>query len=141
MAQSVVEQKGNGELDALTLTSHDCLVYQRAVAAVKPTGRPLDMAAHDYAEAVKLLGNDSLVEAVKFYLANRAKRIEHRTVDDFVTELLESKQRNGRSKHTIKELRSRLTRFAKSFRCQIHTIEPFEIQRFVNGLSSKHGRS
>jgi len=38
LAQSVVEQKGNGELDVLTLSSRDCLVYQRAVAAVKPTG-------------------------------------------------------------------------------------------------------
>lgn len=137
LALSVVQQKGNGELDALTLTSHDCLVYQRAVAAVKPTGRPLDLAAHDYAEAVKLLGNGSLLEAVQFFLANRAKQIAHRTVEEVVTELLESKVRNGRSKHTIKELRSRLTRFSKSFRCPIHTIEPSDIQRFLSGLKVK----
>lgn len=33
LALSAVEQKGTGELDALTLTNHDCLIYQRAVAS------------------------------------------------------------------------------------------------------------
>ena len=71
LAQSVVEQKGNGDLDVLTLNNRDCYMYLRAAEAVKATGRPLDLIAHDYAEAMKLLGNDSLLEAVKFYVANR----------------------------------------------------------------------
>ncbi|MCW5556076.1 MAG: hypothetical protein KIS67_28460 [Verrucomicrobiae bacterium] len=134
LALSVVEQKGNGELDVLTLTSQDCLLYRRAVAAVKPTGRPLDMAAHDYAEAVKLLGPDSLVEAVRFYLANRTQKLLSRTVEEVVTELLEIKRTNGRSRLYLIDLRLRLTRFAESFRCPIHTVEPTDIQRFLNGL-------
>jgi len=91
LAQSVVEQKGNGELDILTLGNQDCYVYLREVEAVKPTGRPLDLIAHDYAEAVKLLGNDSLVEVVKFYLANRTRQVKARTVEEALTELLENK--------------------------------------------------
>lgn len=112
LALSVLEQKGNGELDVLTLNSQDCLLYRRAVAAVKPTGRPLDMAAHDYAEAVKLLGPDSLIEAVKFYLANRTQKLVSRTVEEVVTELLENKRTNGRSRLYLIDLRLRLTRFS-----------------------------
>jgi integrase len=137
LAQAVVEQKGSGELDVLTLTSHDCLVYQRADAAVKPTGRPLDLIALEYAEAVKLLGNESLIEAVKFYLANRTQKVTAHTVEEVVKELLENKQRNGRSKLYLTDLRLRLVRFAKSFRCPIHTVEPADLQRFLNGLKMK----
>jgi len=137
LAQSVVEQKGNGELDILTLGNRDCYVYLRAVEAVKATGRPLDLIAHEYAEAVKLLGNDSLIEAVKFYLANRTRQLIGRGVEAVVTESLENKKRNGRSKLTVTDLRLRLTRFFKSFRCPIHTVEPADIQRFLNGLKMK----
>lgn len=137
LAMSAVEQKGTGELDALTLTNHDCLLYRRAEAVVKPTGRPLDMAALDYAEAAKLLGDDSLIEAVKFYLANKTKQVESRTVEQVFQELLENKKRNGRSKLYLTDLRLRLTRVAKAFRCPIHTVEPADIQRFLNGLKMK----
>src|SRR5258706_5570455 len=105
LAQSVVEQKGNGELDILTLGNRDCYVYLRAVEAVKATGRPLDLIAHEYADAMKLLGNDSLIEAVKFYLANRTQQVKTRTVEEVVTELLENKKRNGRSKLYLTDLR------------------------------------
>lgn len=140
LAQSVVEQKSNGELDILTLDNRDCYVYLRAAEAVKATGRPLDLIAHDYAEAMKLLGNDSLIEAVKFYLANRVRQVQARTVEEVLAELLENKRDNGRSKLYLADLRLRLTRFAKSFQCLIHTVEPGEIQRFLNGLKMK-GRS
>jgi hypothetical protein len=134
LALSVVEQKANGELDALTLSSQDCLVYRRAVEALKSTGRPLDLVAHEYVQAGGLLGNDSLVEAVKFYVANRTCQVKALKVEEVVAELLENKQRNGRSKLYLTDLKLRLTRFAKSFQCPIHTVEPTEIQRFLNGL-------
>lgn len=49
---------------------------------------------------------------MKFYLANRVKQMERRTVEEVVTELVDSKVRSGRSKYTIEELRCRLTRFS-----------------------------
>ncbi|MBE0541674.1 MAG: site-specific integrase [Verrucomicrobia bacterium] len=134
LALSLVERKATGDLDALVLSNQDCLVYRRSVEAVKPTGRPLDLAAHEYAQAVKLLGNDSLVEAVKFYLANQTRQVKSRTVEEVVTELLDNKKRNGRSKLYLTDLRLRLTRFAQAFRCPIHTVEPTDIQRYLNGL-------
>jgi len=140
LALSVVGQKANGELDILSLSNQDAYVYLRAAEAVKATGRPLDLIAHDYAEAMKLLGNDSLIDAVKFYLANRTRQVKARTVEEVLTELLDNKRQNGRSKLYLTDLKLRLSRFAKSFRCPIHTVEPAEIQRFLNGLKMK-GRS
>jgi integrase len=130
----VVEQKANGDMDVLTLGDKDRLIYLRAVEAVKPTGRPLDLVAHDYAHAIQLLGDNSLVDVVKFYLANRTRHVKSQTVEQVVSELLDNKRQNGRSELYVNDLRLRLARFAKAFRCPIHTVEPVDIQRFLNGL-------
>ena len=134
LALSVVERKASGELDMLTLSDRDCHVYLRALEAIKPTGRPLDLAIHEYAQATKLLGDESVLEAVKFYLVNRTRQVKTRTVQEVVTELLDNKQRNERSKLYLTDLKLRLTRFAEVFRCPIHTVEPTDIQQFLNGL-------
>ncbi len=134
LALSVVKQKGRGEQDVLTLRDRDCFVYSRAIEAVKPTGRPLDLVAHDYAEAAKLLAGESLLDAVKFFMANRTRRVQSRTTGEVVTELLETKQQNGRSNLYLKDLKLRLSRFAKTFRCPINSVEPVDIQRFLNSL-------
>lgn len=134
LALSIVEKKAHGRLDDTPLSREQSLVFRRAAETVKPTGRPLDLVAHEYAQAVKLLGEESLVEAVKFYLANRTRAVKSRTVQEVVTELRENKQTNGRSKLYLTDLKLRLDRFATSFKCPIHTVEPAEIQRFLNNL-------
>ncbi len=123
LALSVVEQKGTGDLDVLTLGDKDRLIYLRAVEAVKPTGRPLDLIAYDYAHAIKLLGDNSLVDVVKFYLANRTRQVKSQTVEQVVSELLDNKRQNGRSKLYVTDLRLRLARFVPSYEPEVLSAE------------------
>jgi hypothetical protein len=67
-AEMVATKLSTGELDVLTLTSNDRFAYVRAVQALKPTGVPLEIAALQFAEAVKVLEGGSLLEAARFTL-------------------------------------------------------------------------
>ena len=44
-----------GEVKALVLSNDDKVVYLRALKALKSTGTALDLAAHQFAESVKVL--------------------------------------------------------------------------------------
>lgn len=52
-----------GEVNVLSLSSHDRLAYVRAMQALKPTGVPLEMAAMQFAQAQSLLEGGSLLAA------------------------------------------------------------------------------
>ena len=45
-----------GEVKSLVLSNDDKVVYLRALKALKPSGTALDLAAHQFAESVKVLG-------------------------------------------------------------------------------------
>ena len=45
-----------GEVKSLVLSNDDKVVYLRALKALKPTGTALDLAAHQFAALVKVLG-------------------------------------------------------------------------------------
>ena len=47
-----------GEVKSLVLSNDDKVVYLRALNALKPTGTALDVAAHLFAELVKVLGGE-----------------------------------------------------------------------------------
>ena len=102
-----------GELDVLTLTSHDRLSYVRAIEALKATGVPLEMAAMQFAEAHKLLEGGSLLEAVRFYLKQNPHRLPKKLVPELVEDLLLAKQADGMSAVYLKDLKGRLGRFAR----------------------------
>jgi exonuclease VII small subunit len=70
-AKAAAENLAQGELDVLTLRSDDRLSYVRALKSLEPTGVSLERAASDYAEAHKLLGAESLIDAVRFYVQHR----------------------------------------------------------------------
>src|SRR6266536_5929227 len=55
-----------GEVKSLVLSNDDKVVYLRALKALKPTGTALDLAAHQFAALVKVLGGASLIEAARY---------------------------------------------------------------------------
>jgi hypothetical protein len=57
-----------GDQDALQLRSADRAAYLRATQLLRPTEVPLESAIAQFVEATRLLGNHSLVEAVRFYV-------------------------------------------------------------------------
>ncbi len=129
-----------GEMDVLHLTSEDRLAYVRALGMLQELNTPLEMAVMQFAEAAKILEGGSLVEAARFYAKQHRRKLAVRTVEQVVAEMLEAKRAEGMSAVYVKELRSRLNRFAKQFRSPISMVLAAEVQDYVNGLQSG-GRS
>jgi integrase len=134
LALLTVAKMAQGELDVLTLRDQDRMIYLRATETLAPTGRPLDAAAAEYAQAVKLLNGEPLLDAVRGYLANRTRPVQPKAVAAVVDELLKSKRNNGRAKLYLTDLRLRLSRFADAFHCPLGSIGPVEIEQFLNSL-------
>jgi integrase len=133
-AAAKAAQMARGDLDAVQLTGRDRLTYGRALDAVKPFGAPLDAAAIEYAEAKKLLGGHSLVEAARFYMRHHGKGIAAKPVAEAVTEFRQSKADAGRSDLYLKDIAYRLRSFAKAFHCEVRQLAPQDVSDFLTGL-------
>jgi hypothetical protein len=138
-AKKKVESLATGNLAALTLTNEDQLVYVRARSAADSVGVPLDIAAREFAEAKKLLGTDSRLEAVRIYLKSH-RVLQSKTVQEAVDEFLHEKEalcKRPVSEVYVKDLRLRLGRFADAFHCEIRSVGPEEMRNFLNALKVK----
>lgn len=129
-----------GEMDVLQLTSADRTAYVRAMEMLKALGTPLELAVMQFVEATKLLEGASLVEAARFYIRHHSAKAPRRKVQEVVTELLEAKRADGLSEVYVKDLTTRLNRFAEAFQCPIQMVLSAEIQDYLRGLKFS-GRS
>jgi integrase len=125
---------GNGELEALKLKGHDRTDYIRAMQKLrewKPEAN-LNFAVSDYVAAVtRLPENTSLKEAVDFYVKRHPTGLPSKTVQDVVDELVDAKEKAGRSEIYTKELRRRLGHFADAFSVRISMVSGKHIEDFI----------
>jgi hypothetical protein len=136
-AETVANKLSTGEVNVLTLTSHDRLAYIRAIEALKPTGVPLEMVAMQFAEAHTLLEGGSLLEAARFYLKQNPHRLPKKLVPDIVAEMVKAKEADKMSVVYVKDLKGRLGRFAAKFPGAISFVTSAEIEDFLRGLKGK----
>ncbi|MBI1178405.1 tyrosine-type recombinase/integrase [bacterium] len=137
-AHTVATKLSQGELNVLELKNEDRLAYVRAMAALQPAGIPLEIAAIDYAEAIKILeGSASVVEAARYFAKLHPSRMPRKTVSDVVTELLDAKEADGVSDVYLKDLRSRLTKVGEKFPGQIALVTTGEVEEFLRTLTVK----
>jgi integrase len=124
-----------GDIEVLQLTNKDRSSYLHALAEIKPSGRSLELAATEYAEAVKLLGSrTSLVEAVRFYVRHHPTSLPAKSVSDVVDELIAAKRADGLSLRHLSDLDSRLGRFARECPGKLAGLTSKELQAWLNGL-------
>jgi integrase len=103
-AQSAARSIANGELDVLTLRSDDRLAYIRSIEALKPTGVGIERATREFAEAHGMLGGDSLVDAVRFYIKRKPSAFATKNVAEVAAELLQQKKEKGRCEDYLKDM-------------------------------------
>jgi hypothetical protein len=73
------------------------VVYLRALKALKSTGTALDLAAHQFADSVKVLGGASLLEATRYYIRRHPTKLPRKTVQEVVDEFIDSRRQEERS--------------------------------------------
>lgn len=135
-ARAKAQMLQTGELQALTLTDKDKAAYVAALESLRPTGKRLEIATAEYADAVKTLnGSGTLADAISFYLRLHPKEVPQKLVTDLVSEMSEAKRADGASQLYLKDLRLRLAQFASRFNGFIGNITSSEIDDWLRGLA------
>ena len=125
----------SGDIAVLKLSNQDHSAYVHAVAKIRPTGRSLESAATEIAEAVKMLGNrTSLVEAVRFYVKHHPTSLPKKTVREVVEEMIAAKKADGMSARYVSDLESRLGRFARECPGLLSEMTSKDLKDWLNGL-------
>jgi hypothetical protein len=83
-----------------------------------------------------VLGNNSLVEAVRFYVRRNPITLPRKTVREVADAFLADKQAKGKGDRYLSDLPSRCSKFANSFKCGIADITAAQIEKFLISLKS-----
>ena len=136
-AQVKAGQLAKGETEAARMSSADAASLARARELL--SGRPVEVAAGEYADAVRQLGAVPLREAVQFYVRRHAGASSI-SVGDAVRDCLAAKGASGLSPVWLRDLRYRLARFAGAFRCGLASVAGPEVAAWLAGLADARGR-
>jgi integrase len=157
-ADLLATKMSQAELDVLSLTNEDRLIYGRALHAINSLAVPLDVAATSYANAAKIiqdlgisidvaaaeygtarrrLEHVSLAEAADFYLKHHPRNVPKKSVQEVVSEFLEVKRAAGVSEVYIDDLEYRCQAFANHFPCAITEVTAPRIQEFLTTLKRR----
>ena len=132
-AQFVAEKVAAGETEILQLGPADRAVYLEALRQVQPVGVPLSLAATVYAAAVQRLpAGTTLKEAVEFFRRRNPTTLERRTVTQVVEELIAAKRNANLSDVHVRDLESRLRRFATAFQIDMGMITGSQLQEWLD---------
>jgi integrase len=125
----------NGHVHVLELVDRDRDIYLHSQEVIRPTGERLDMAAANYAEAMRIIrGAGSVVEAARFFAKHHPVKLPAKTVFQVYEEFRHAKETDGVAMKYLQDIRSRLGRFAERFTGRILEITSLEIDAWLNGL-------
>jgi integrase len=124
----------NGDLGAAKMTNADSAAYSRAVALLQPVGAPLELAASEYASAVKRLGAVSLSQAVDFYLKRHPANLVSKMVGEVVEEILKVKADDRLSPRYLKQLKYDLARFGNRFHGRLCDVRGTDVDAWLRDL-------
>jgi integrase len=132
-ATAKAAQLSRGDIDAMLLNGKDRLAYGRALEAIRMLEMPLDAAAIDYAEARKILQNNSILDAARFYMRHHGQGITGKSVSEAFNAFLEAKSKAQRSAVYLKDIRLRVGNFAKAFSCDVRQLSAQDIAEWLDG--------
>ena len=97
-ARIIANRVSTGQAAVLSMTNEDRHYYQEALSAISDTNFTLPMAAGGFAEAYRILGGRSIVDAAKFFAKRNPLEMPTKYVREIYEEMLDEKQRCGCSK-------------------------------------------
>jgi integrase len=135
VAEEACEKISTGEHLSLSLTNTDRMAYLRAGEALSPVGVKLDVAAHEYASAMTLLGGRATItEACRTWIKQNNNELPNVAVLKAANELVQQAKADGKSKLRIKQLSNVLDRFAENFNVELQDISPTLISQYLARL-------
>jgi integrase len=123
------------------LKTADRTEFMRAKTELKSKGinLPLDVVARHYAEAVKILGSDLVIEAAREYAKRHPQKLPQKSVAEVVDGFIEAKRAQGVSPRYLEDLVYRLGQFKESIQGNIGQVDADKIRIFLDGLTKADG--
>ena len=138
IALNACRKIAGGEQISLSLTNMDRAIYLRAAEALSVVQVKLDIAAQEYADALKILeGKASIVEACREWIKRNAVTLPKVTVAGAVEQLKRQAITDGKSDDRQKQLAAALDRLAGAFSVEVHTITPSQMSAYLAALPFK----
>jgi integrase len=101
---------------------------------------PLDVVARHFAEAVKLLGSDLVIEAAREYAKRHPQRLPQKTVAEVADEFIAAKRAKGISRRYEEDLVYRLGQFKAVVQGNINQVDAEVFRSFLDGLTKIDGK-
>ena len=134
-AESLADNIANGQTAMNQFGEDDRASYLRSVQILRPTGKALELAASEYAEACAQLAGVPLAEAVKFFLENRPRGFIPRPIPDLVEQFLAEKQPEI-SIRWHAALASHFARLSSFTTAPLHALNSADINRWLRSLDA-----
>jgi len=124
----------NDDLTALTLKGEDSVIYARAKNLISHLGVALDEVAKQYADAMAILGNVNLMEAVRFFERFGKTLTRDKSVPAIAEELNDSLKADGKSAYHLRDMKRRLETFTLAFAKPIMEVKTAAISEWLRNL-------
>lgn len=134
-AKQIIELKTNEirneGIVALSLTTDQRVDAGKALRHILP-GLSLEETAKRYAAAVTRLDGSPLDDAVTFYIRHHKPVGGVKTVTELLADYVAAKEKSGRRKRTITDIKCRIGSFAERFgNRHVHTITATDIEQWL----------
>ena len=133
-AGSKVNSLSRGEAEVIRLSGEERLAYTRAKNALAEFSLSLDSIAHEYRDAKRISKGVSLVETSQYYARHKLQDIPRKTVAEVYEEMLKAKRDEGLSVRYLRDLKSRVGKFAKDFKCDLTSIQSEKIKEWLQAM-------
>lgn len=134
-AEEAAIKLSNGDSAALELTGDDRRIYLGAIETLSDFPETtLDMAVREYAEARKLLGEVSLLEASKFFDRHGRSIIKTGTLQEILDVMLAALKADKRGNYHRRDIKRMVGKFIACFDCPISEITGDEINDWLRSL-------
>jgi integrase len=137
LAAKLSKEIKKGGWDLLTLRGSEKHSYERAIESLRSCQIPLDIAVYEYVESRKVLNGSGLLEAARAFVQKQDEKIVPKQVSEVASELLEELTCKMKSRWYLRDIRTRLSRFAAVFKCPLQSVASAEIERYIRDLDGK----
>ncbi len=144
-AKQLISELNDGKVHVASFTLKQTAAITDAVEIIRPFNVSITEAARQFAEARRILGNISLLQAAEFYAKHLEREARHGvlqpvTLPDLVTKYLTAIE-SKKSKRYVEDLTSKLKLAAKAFKGAIRDIRADDIDSWLDGMKEAGDRT
>lgn len=137
-AKQVLADVSSGSAHVMSFSPREAANIAAAVEKLKVVGVPLLDAVTQFCDAHTTIGSEGTIsEAARYFVADKERRkLKPIAVPDLVARFLHDKQ-EGFSSLYRDRIKSRLNKFAETFKCPIASVRTDEIAVWLNTINAK----